>query len=150
MGLCAVLCVISLLGRDNPSTRALYAVLAALVALRAVSALYGDSSAYMAIAALVWAVTSIHVFRESSPVAGGILAMSALCYFWANYSEAPRVVGSMPFVVSDVLLIVAIVWIGSSGICSFYQRTLDLARSGGGHNNRAAGVSSEVASKTSS
>lgn len=145
MGLCAVLAVAAWAGRDLSASRSLCAVLVALVAIRAASYVYGDSSAYTALAALIWAVTAMHVFRSIGATASSILVLSALCYFWANYSGAPRVVGSLPFVVSDVLLVAAIVWIGSSGICAFYQRTLNLGRSGDRHCDCAAGLSHEVA-----
>jgi len=149
MGLCAVLAVVGWAGRDIPASRALCGVLVALLALRLTSSVYGDSSLYLAIAALVWALTATHVFRSGNTAAGGILVLSALCYFWASYTNAPRVIGSVPFVVSDVLLVTAIVWIGSSGICAFYQRTLDMGRGVGGYRDSSAGVHSQVVSKKS-
>ncbi|QLB38242.1 hypothetical protein phiGT1_30 [Sulfitobacter phage phiGT1] len=145
MGLCAFFAVTSWVARDIAATRALCAVLIALVVLRGVSTVYGDNSLYMAIAALVWAVTAMHVFRTGNPTSSSILVISALCYFWTSYTDAPRVVGSLPFVASDVLLVVAMVGIGSSGICALYQRTLDLGRGGGGHGDSPAGLPSEVA-----
>jgi len=149
MGLCSVLAVAAWAGRDLSASRSLCAVLVALVAIRAASYIYGDSSAYMALAALIWAVTAMHVLRSGNATASGILVLSAVCYFWANYSGAPRVVGSAPFVVSDVLLVAAIVWIGSSGICAFYHRASDMVSGGGGYRDSPASLRSQVVQKTS-
>ena len=70
---------------------------------------------------------------------GYIITLSALCYFIAEALNAPRVIGSPAFVASDVLMVVAMVLVGASGISALYVGLHNLV-SGGGGDNPADGI----------
>ena len=83
----------------------------------------------MSAGALIWAIAATAVYRLGHTTPSGIVVLSALCYFWAASSNAPQVVGSIPFVVSDILMVAAMVWIGFSGIRAFIGGIFDVVSS---------------------
>lgn len=145
--LCAVLCLMCWTTSQSAASRALCAILAAYVAVRVASGAFGDHGIYLALGALFWTATAATVYRTGFAASSGIIMASALCYFWANLSGAPRVAGSAPFVASDVLMVIAMVWIGWHGVASFYGRALSLAFGGAGSRPLSGSGSQAMASK---
>lgn len=126
---CGTLAGLCCLTSQRKATHALLAILSAYVAVRvAVTILEQDPTAN-AVGAFIWAATSTAVFRLSFRGCSGVIALSALCYFWANFSGAPRVVGSIPFVASDLLMVAAMVGIGWDGVACFLHRVRRLVSS---------------------
>ena len=122
-GLCAVLGLVSVVSKHRRAWQALAAIFAAYVSVKAMSLVFGDHGIYLAAGALIWAITARAVFRLGHTTPSRIILLSTLCYFWAAGSGAPRIVGSIPFVVSDLLMVAAMVWIGRHGIASLISRT---------------------------
>lgn len=56
------------------------------------------------------------------------------------------VVGSPPYVASDVLMVIAMLWIGANGILALSGRALDLAGSFGGPSDSRSGGSASLSS----
>ena len=76
-----------------------------------------NSDYYPVVCAGIWTIASGSILRRflhrgsnvsalmyAVPV---LVALNALCYLWADISNAPRVKGSPPYVVSDILMAVA-------------------------------------------
>ena len=116
----------------------------AYITVKAMSGVFGSHDIYLAVSALIWAVTAATVFRLGSTTASGIMILSVLCYFWANLTGAPRVVGSIPFVASDVLMVIAMVGIGWNGVAGLTDRALDMVR-GGDRDGGRSGASANQA-----
>jgi len=93
------------------------AILGCYVLVQIVKHLPISSDYYPVICAGIWVIASGSITRRflhsDSNVAAlmyaipVLVAMSALCYLWAGVSNAPREKGSVPYVVSDVLMVVA-------------------------------------------
>lgn len=142
-GLCAFLALVSWLTSQAGPTKALLSILAAYLAVRVSSMVFGGEGIYLAIGALIWAATAMAVYRAGFATVSCIIAASALCYYWAAFVGAPRVVGSVPFVTSDVLMVVAMVWIGSDGLAILSSRIVHLGGSGIRHSDAASAHSLE-------
>jgi len=136
MMLCGALGVICWATSQTDAARALGVIMCAYVAVRINHAVFAGSDIALAVGALIWAIAATSVFRLGSTTASGIMVASALCYFWAKASSAAIEVGSAPFVASDVLMAVAMVWIGWHGIGVISSRALDLV--GGGWRDSSA------------
>ena len=95
-------------------------------------------------AALTWAYCARFVFGKGYATVSGIVASSALCYFWAAIAGSPKVVGSIPYVISDVLMVAAMVWIGANGIRANISGLSDMVKRGGGSRYRDIGVHNQA------
>ena len=91
--------------------RAALAVLLAYIAARLISAGLPVPWDLLAFGAL-WVAVGGYVLRQGLPISGGLLIACGLCYFWARVTGAPREVGSLPFVVSDILAGAAMLLMG--------------------------------------
>lgn len=125
-GLSAVLALASHVAADKRATRALLVILAGYILTRTAHEVFGEQQIYLAIGALIWGSTAAWALRLKFTTCGGLIALSALCYIWANSFDAPRVFGSLPFVASDVLMIAAMVGIGRNGLVSFWDGVCNL------------------------
>lgn len=125
-GLCASLTAVCIIARLDRAWRALACIMAAYVAYHALSYPFGAHDLYLSAGALIWVIAAHAVFRLGHTTPSGIVVLSALCYFWAASSNAPQVFGSIPFVVSDLLMVSAMVWIGFSGIRAFIGRVFNV------------------------
>lgn len=125
-GLCAILALASHAADDTRAARALLVVLAGCILTRINHEIFGGQQIYLAIGALIWASVAGLALRLKFTTCGGLMALSALCYLWANSFDAPRVFGSLPFVASDVLMIAAMVGIGRNGLVSFWDGICNL------------------------
>ena len=125
-GLCASLALASHVAVDKRAARALWVVLAGYVLTLGSHAVFGEQPIYLAIGALIWGSTAAWALRIKFTTCGGLIALSALCYLWANSFDAPRVFGSLPFVASDVLMIAAMVGIGRNGLVYFWDGVCNL------------------------
>ena len=67
----------------------------------------------------LWVAVGRYVARSGFSNAGGLLIACGLCYLWARLTGAPRVVGSLPFVASDVLAGVAMLMMGGRFCAAF-------------------------------
>lgn len=115
-GLCAFLALVSHVAADSRALRAFLAIFAGYVLMHLNVKVFGGQSIHIAIAALIWGAVASLALRLRFTTCGGLIALSALCYLWANSFNAPRVFGSLPFVASDVLLVAAMVGIGRNGL----------------------------------
>lgn len=125
-GLCAFLALVSHVAADTRAARVLLAALAGYILMRLNGEIFGGQPIQLAIAALIWGSVAGVALRLKFTTCGGLMALSALCYLWANSFDAPRVFGSLPFVASDVLMIAAMVGIGRNGLVSFWDGICDL------------------------
>lgn len=87
------------------------AILLALVAMRFTGLL--DYQERLIASAVVWFVAASYIVNQcrASLVAFFVLA-SGLCYIWARLTLAPIEFMSLPFVVSDILCVAAMVFAG--------------------------------------
>lgn len=128
--LCSVLVLTSLGARLAVSAQALLAILTAYVSTKSIGFVFPDGTIYLSLGALIWAITATTVLRLGHSTASGMILLSALCYYWASWYEIPREVGSPPFVVSDVFMVVAMLWIGWHGVVICVGRIASMANVG--------------------
>ena len=145
-GLCASLALASHVAVDKRAARALWVVLAGYVLTLGSHAVFGEQPIYLAIGALIWGAVASLALRLRFTTCGGLIALSALCYLWANSFNAPRVFGSLPFVASDVLLVAAMVGIGRNGLAYIRDGIRDMDWGNGRdsrdpNHNRVASIS---------
>lgn len=95
--------------------RAALAVVAAYLAARLISAGLPLPWDLLAFGAL-WVSVGGYVARQGHPISGGLLVACGLCYLWARLTGAPREVGSLPFVISDILAGVAMLFMGGRAV----------------------------------
>lgn len=114
MGLSAVVTLVAALSRQMPLTKAAGAILAAYFAARILKAGVPPEFQLVAFAAL-WVSVGGFVLRQCGLVVPALLlVVCSLCYLWARLTAAPWVVGSVPFVISDILAVAAMLWIGGA------------------------------------
>lgn len=133
MALSAVLCLLSAATSQHKAARSLAAVFCAYVLIRLSHMAFPGHDIALAIGAFIWASVAAVVCRIGNSTSGGIIVLSALCYFWAKAIGSPVSIGSVPFVLSDLLMAFAMVRIGWHGISIITSRALDLVLSGGGN-----------------
>lgn len=82
--------------------------------------------------ALIWLFAASAIFAHSRENYGisTILAASAMCYLWARAAGAEAAIGVLPYVLSDLLAIVAMLAIGGGVHRGFIGRVRDLVRVG--------------------
>tara|TARA_R110000850_G_scaffold152818_1_gene276069 strand:+ start:4521 stop:5012 length:492 start_codon:yes stop_codon:yes gene_type:complete len=144
MALAAGLFLSSAIAKYSSAARSLLCILATYAATRGINAAFGTEWVADGIAALTWAYCARFVFNKGSTTASGIIAISALCYFWAAIAGAPKVVGSIPYVISDVLMVAAMVWIGANGVRANIGGLSDMVKRGGGGRYRDIGVHNQA------
>lgn len=126
MLLSAVLAAVCAFTSQQATARALLAIIGAYACVRINAAVFAGTDLYHPLGALIWAICAAYVFRSGFAAGGGIIAASALCYYWAKLVEADRVIGSAPYVASDILAVIAMVWIGGGGIGVFLGKIFDV------------------------
>ena len=107
--------VVALSALAGLSLRVPLAILGAYVAGRLIDAGLPVPLSLLAFAAL-WVAVGGYAARQGLPISGGLLIACGLCYLWARFTGAPHVVGSLPFVVSDILAGVAMLLIGGKAL----------------------------------
>jgi hypothetical protein len=112
MGLSALVLCLAMFAKNAPAMKVAGVIFCAYIAGRAVK-MAGDDFQLSAFA-IIWLLTALAAVTIN-PARYGIslllLGVSA-CYLWARVASAPWVFGSMPFVVSDVLAVAAMLSIG--------------------------------------
>lgn len=87
------------------------AILGAYLAGRFVKATFDDGGNQIIAFAVIWmCVAGLDAISRQPDTKTVILSGVALCYFAAWLLQSPWVIGSWPFVLSDVLAVVAIFW----------------------------------------
>jgi len=84
--------------------------------------------------ALIWifAATAIMAHNWRNYGISTILALSAMCYLWARAAGVTAAFGVLPFVLSDLLVVAAMLWIGGGVWNGFVGRISDMVRGGTG------------------
>jgi hypothetical protein len=113
MAMAASVAILSAIAGDG--VRAALAVFGAYVAARLISAGLPFPWDLVAFAAL-WVAVGRYAVSQGHPISGGLFVACGLCYLWARLTGAPREVGSLPFVVSDVLAGVAMLLMGGRAV----------------------------------
>ena len=80
--------------------------------------------------ALIWIFAASAIFAHSRENYGisTMLAASALCYLWAKAAGASAAFGVLPFVLSDLFALAAMLFIGGGVYRDFIGRISDLVR----------------------
>ena len=143
MGLAAIMAVLAFAAGKRADALALLVILTALVAVRAKNAVFLDyADLRVALGALVWSTAAVALVSRRYTIQGGILAFVALCSLWAQLVEARPVIGSLPYVTADALVVLATAWIGRDGVLTIAGNVADLARRSDRRGHRAARVRS--------
>jgi hypothetical protein len=100
------------------AARTASAIFAAYVAVRIVDGFPISGELQILCFAAIWVIASCFVplggagDNVSPLIVRACMALAGACYLWARLTGAPRVFGSAPYVVSDLLLIAAMLLIG--------------------------------------
>jgi len=97
-------------------------VFGAYLMMQAKKAIFSDDSLAFAVAAAIWIISAGAIQRQLryNPTQmhrkltgiSALLTAAGLCYFWARVTGAPREFGSLPFLISDLAVIAAMLIIG--------------------------------------
>lgn len=122
MGGSALLLVASSVVGNGWATRSSLVILAGLLAVRAKNFIFIGSDLSFVVGASIWVICAVAIPRQvvyngrqvmapSSQISLLLVAVG-LCSMWARVVNAPRVFGSPPYVVADLLLVAAMLVIG--------------------------------------
>ena len=128
MGLSALILALAIFSRNAPAVKVAGVILAAYLAGRLVKALGIEYQ--VAAFALIWLCAAIGAFVADARRYGIslILLGVSLCYVWARVTVAPWVFGSPPFVLSDLLAVLAMLVLGAGLRQDVIRRAGDMAR----------------------
>jgi len=84
------------------------AILAGVVAMRA-AVLIPPNMQLLAFAALWVGIGGLIIHKLHSPLTGGLIVASGLCYGWARLVGVAPAIGELPFVAADFLGVVALI-----------------------------------------
>ncbi len=106
-------------------------MLLAYGAMRVKSAVFLASEYDNAVSAAIWLAAAVAIQRQLRYVSATIpvlLGAVSLCYLWARLVSAPKVIGSAPYMMADVLAVLALLLIGRLSFVSLAHRIADMAR----------------------
>jgi len=84
------------------------AILAGIVAMQAAALIPADMQ-LLAFAALWVGIGGLIIRKLHSPLTGGLIVASGLCYGWARLVGVAPAIGELPFVAADFLGVVALI-----------------------------------------
>ena len=112
MGLSALILALAVFAKNAPAMKVAGVILCAYIAGRVVKMAEVDFQlSAFAIIWLVAAILSATIAPKKYGISTLLLGVS-LCYLWARIVAAPWVFGSIPFVISDILALAAMLSIG--------------------------------------
>ena len=132
MGLSGLVLAMALVAGRARYAFAAFAIFCAYCGARVLDAI--GVPAPSTIDALIWIFAASAIFAHSRENYGisTLIAASALCYLWAKAAGANAEIGVLPFVLSDLFALAAMLFIGG-GVCrDFIGRISDLVRGGAG------------------
>ena len=144
MALAATVGIACLAAGHRPQAVSAGEMLLAYAAMRAKSAVFSGSEYESAVSAAIWLAVAVAIQRQLRYVSATIpilLGAVSLCYLWARLVSAPKVIGSAPYMVADVLAILALLLIGRRSFVSLAHRVADMARDRRGRGVAGAAVS---------
>ena len=131
MALAAAVALSCLVAGHRPQAVSAGLMLLAYVAMRAKSAVFLASEYDNAVSATIWLAAAVAIQRQLRYVSATIpvlLGAVSLCYLWARLTSAPKVIGSAPYFMADVLAVLALLLIGRRSFVSLAHRVADMAR----------------------
>ena len=128
MGLSGLVLALAIFSRNAPAVKVAGVIFAAYLAGRLVKA--SGIEYQVATFAMIWLCAAFGAF-VADPRRYGIsliLLGVSLCYVWARVTVAPWVFGSPPFVLSDLLAVLAMLVLGAGLRQDVIRRAGDMAR----------------------
>ena len=128
MGFSALILALAIFARNAPAAKVAGVIFAAYIAVRLVK--ISGVEYQVAAFALIWLCAAIGAFLSDARRYGIslILLGVSMCYVWARVTVAPWVFGSPPFVLSDLLAVLAMLVLGAGLRQDVIRRASDMAR----------------------
>lgn len=128
LGLSALVFGLAIFAKNAPAMKIAGVILCAYIAGRAVKSMGIDYT--LSAFAIIWLVASLSVLLIDARRYGisALLLGVSVCYLWAKVTAAPWVFGSIPFVISDALAVLAMIALGAGLRHDIIGRVSDMGR----------------------